>query len=64
VYPPDRIKKKIKTQKGALYRKSIPPVFIGLNRQEMLVLLLPHGRQREFLPWDGQTGPIMLGGFH
>jgi hypothetical protein len=30
----------------------------------MLVLLLPHGRRREFLAWDGQIGPVILGGLH
>jgi hypothetical protein len=62
VHPPDRIK--IKTQKGALHWKSRPPVFIGVNRVKMLVLLLPHDRQREFLDWDGQIGHVILGGFH
>jgi hypothetical protein len=37
VHPPDKIKKK-KTQKGALHWRSRPPVFIGINRVEMLVL--------------------------
>jgi hypothetical protein len=41
VHPPDRIKKR-KTQKGALHLKSRPPVFIGLNRMEVLVLFLAH----------------------
>jgi hypothetical protein len=61
VHPPDGIKK---TQKGALHWKLRPPVFIGLNRVEILVLLLPHGRQREFLAWDGQIGPVILGKPH
>jgi hypothetical protein len=39
-----------------------PPVFIGLNRLEMLVLFLPHVGWREFLPWDVQIGPVILGG--
>jgi hypothetical protein len=26
---------------------------------EMLVLLLPHDRQREFLDWDGQIVPVI-----
>jgi hypothetical protein len=30
----------------------------------MLVLLLPLGRWREFLPWDGQIGSCVLGGLH
>jgi hypothetical protein len=60
VHTPDRIKKKI--QKGTLHWSSRPPVFIGVNRVEMLVLLLPHVRQREFLAWDGQIGPVILGG--
>jgi hypothetical protein len=55
VHPPDRIKKK-KTQKGALHWKSRPPVFIGLNRMEVLALLLPHVGQRKFLAWDDQMG--------
>jgi hypothetical protein len=59
VHPPDRIKKK-KTQKGALHWKSRPPVFIGHKRVEMLVLLLPHVRWREFLAWDSQIGPVIL----
>jgi hypothetical protein len=29
---------------------------------EMLVLILPHVGWREFLSWDGQIGPIILGG--
>jgi hypothetical protein len=38
-----------KPQEGALHRRSRPPVFIErVNRVEMLILLLPHGRQREF----------------
>jgi hypothetical protein len=51
-------------QKGTLHWRSRPPVFIGLNRMEMLVLLLPHVRLREFLAWDGQIGPVILGGLH
>jgi hypothetical protein len=47
--------------KGALHWKSRPPVFIGVNRVKMLVLLLPHVRQREFLAWDGQLGSVILG---
>jgi hypothetical protein len=31
---------------------------------EMLVLLLPHGRQKEFLDWDVQIGPAILRGLH
>jgi hypothetical protein len=31
---------------------------------KVLVLLLPHGRWREFLPWDGQIKPVILGGLH
>jgi hypothetical protein len=27
-------------------------------------LLLPHGRQREFLLWDVQIGPVILEGLH
>jgi hypothetical protein len=42
--------KKKKPQEGALHWKSRPPVSTGLNRVEMLVLPLPHGRRREFLP--------------
>jgi hypothetical protein len=34
--------------------------FFGINRVEMLVLLLPHVRQRELLAWDGQLWPIIL----
>jgi hypothetical protein len=60
VHPPGRIKKK--PQKGTLHRKSKLPVFTGLNRVEVLVLLLPHVGWREFLPWDGQIGPVILGG--
>jgi hypothetical protein len=30
----------------------------------MLVLLLPYGRWREFLAWDGQIGPVILGELH
>jgi hypothetical protein len=29
---------------------------------EVLVLLLPCGKWREFLAWDGQIGPVILGG--
>jgi hypothetical protein len=29
---------------------------------KVLVLLLPHVRWREFLAWDGQIGPVILGG--
>jgi hypothetical protein len=39
IHPPDRIEK---TQKGTVHWKSRPPVFLGLNRVEVLVLLLPH----------------------
>jgi hypothetical protein len=49
--PPDKIF--LKTQKGALYWRSRPLVFIRVNRVEMLVLLLPHVRRRELLAWDG-----------
>jgi hypothetical protein len=59
VHPPDRIEKK---KKNPLHWKSRPPVFIGLNRVEVLALLLPHVGWREFLPWDGQIGPVILGG--
>jgi hypothetical protein len=31
---------------------------------EVLVLILPHVGWKEFLPWDGQIGPIILGGLH
>jgi hypothetical protein len=31
---------------------------------EVLVLLLPHVGWKEFLPWDGQIGPVILGGLH
>jgi hypothetical protein len=58
VHPPDRIKK---TKKEALHWKSRPPVFIGLNRVKVLVLILPHVGWREFLPWDAQIGPVILG---
>jgi hypothetical protein len=64
VHSPDRIKKIRTTQKGALHWKSRPPVSIGLSRMEMLVLLLSHGRWREFLLWDGQIEPVILGGLH
>jgi hypothetical protein len=30
----------------------------------MLVLIRPHVRKREFFTWDGQTGPVILGGLH
>jgi hypothetical protein len=30
--------------------------FMGVNRVEMLVLLLPHSKQRKFLAWDALTG--------
>jgi hypothetical protein len=42
VHPPDRIKekKKKKHSKGTVYW-SRPPVFIGINRVEMLILLPP-----------------------
>jgi hypothetical protein len=40
---------------------SRPLVCIGVNRVEMLVLLLPHVKQREVLAWGGQIGPIILG---
>jgi hypothetical protein len=64
VHPPDRIKKKKKTQKGALHWKSRPPVSVGLNRVEMLVLALPHVGWRDFLPWDVQIRPVILVGLH
>jgi hypothetical protein len=72
VHPLDRIKKtkqnKTKNKKehytGSQDRKSRPPVFIGLNSMEMLILLLPHGRQREFFAWDSQIGPVILRGLH
>jgi hypothetical protein len=57
-----KIRKK-KPQKGAQHWKSRPPVFIELKRVEMLVLLLPNGRQREFLAWVVQIGLVILGGF-
>jgi hypothetical protein len=53
---------KKKTQKGVLYWRSRPPVFIGVNKVEMLVLLLSHVGRREFLAWDDQIGPVILGG--
>jgi hypothetical protein len=55
VLPPDRIKKK-KNSKGALHWRSRPPVFIGLNRVEVLVPLLPHVGWREIFPWDARLG--------
>jgi uncharacterized membrane protein YkvI len=63
VHPPDRInfKKKEKLKKEHHW-KSRPPVFIGLNRVEVLGLLLPHVGRREFLPWDIQIGSVILGG--
>jgi hypothetical protein len=63
VNAPKKIKKE-KLKKGALHWRSRPPVFIGVNRVEMLFLLLPHVRQRKFLAWDGQIGPVILGGLH
>jgi hypothetical protein len=54
----------MKTQKGALHWRSRPAVFIGVNRVEMSVLLLPHVGWREFLPWDVQIVPVNLGGLH
>jgi hypothetical protein len=60
VHPPDKLKN-IKTQKKALHWRSRPSVFIGVNRAEMLLLFLPHVRQREVLAWDGQIGPVILG---
>jgi hypothetical protein len=39
----------------------MPLVFIGVNKVEMLVQLLLHVGWREFLAWDGQIGPVMLG---
>jgi hypothetical protein len=60
VHPPYKIKNK-KLRKEHYTR---PPVFIGLNRVEMLVLLIPHVRQMEFLAWDDQIGPVILGGLH
>jgi hypothetical protein len=59
-----KAKLKKKTQKVALYWMSRPPVFIGVNKVEMLVLLLPHVGQREFLAWDCQSGPVILGELH
>jgi hypothetical protein len=71
VHPPDRIKKRKKTknkktrpQKRALHWRSRPPVFIRVNRVEMLVLLLPHVGQRDFLAWDVQIRTVILRGFH
>jgi hypothetical protein len=60
VHPPDRIKKK--TQKEALHWRSRPPGFIGVNKMEIFVLLFPHVRQKEFLAWHGQIGPLILEG--
>jgi hypothetical protein len=37
-------------QKGALHWKLRPPVFIGVTRVEMLVLLLPHVSGGNFFP--------------
>jgi hypothetical protein len=62
MHPPDRIKKKKKTSKRSITLEVKPPVFIGVNRVKMLVLLLPHGRWREFLAWDGQIGPFIFRG--
>jgi hypothetical protein len=59
-----QIGQKIKTQKETLRWSSRHPIFIGVNKVEMLVLLLPHGRQREFLAWDDQIGPVILGRLH
>jgi hypothetical protein len=42
-----------KTQKGALHWRSRPAVFIRVN-----------GIEREVLAWDGQIGPVILGGLH
>jgi hypothetical protein len=35
--------------------------FYWINGVGMLVLFLLHVRQREFLAWDGQLGPVILG---
>jgi hypothetical protein len=59
-----QIRERKKTFKGALHWRSRPPVFIGVNRVEMLVPPLPHGRWKEFLVWDGQIGPVILGELH
>jgi hypothetical protein len=37
-------------------------VFVEVNRVQVLVLFFPHGRQKEFLAWDGQTEPVISGG--
>jgi hypothetical protein len=58
VHPPDRIKKNLKKSSTLEANMSV----VGVNRVEMLVLLLPHDRQREFLVWDVQIGPVILGG--
>jgi hypothetical protein len=47
-----------------LHCMSRAPVSIGLNRVKVLVLLIPHVGWREFLPWIGQIGPVILGGLH
>jgi hypothetical protein len=62
VYPLDRIKKKILKKEHYIGGQDLQS--IGVNRVEMLVLLLPHFRRKEFLPWDGQIGPVILGGLH
>jgi hypothetical protein len=61
VHPPGSIKNK-NSKKKALHWRSSRPAFIGVNRLEMLVLLLPYGRQKKFLAWDDQIGPVILGG--
>jgi hypothetical protein len=59
VHPPDRIKKKNSKRNTALEVKTSS--FIRVNRVQMLVLLLPHVRWREFFAWDGQIGPVIWG---
>jgi hypothetical protein len=56
-HPPDRIFKNLKKEH---YPGGDDLQFL-LSQESGDVLLLPHVRQREFLSWDGQIGPVILG---
>jgi hypothetical protein len=60
VYPPNKIKWKNSKRSTTLEVLRPQVFFIGVKRMEVLVLLLPHVRQRAFLVWDGQIGPVIL----